>query len=129
MPVWWNGRHARLKIECPSGRAGSSPATGTNFMDKKELVTIDANGTFPKAVDKKSVPLSMLLACHFFTFYDDGTYLNHKETRVRTWKIEGGILHWKLNKSWGAFDKRNNDEWVKILSHASAERALFDNDI
>lgn len=31
MPVWWNGRHARLKIECPSGRTGSSPVTGTNL--------------------------------------------------------------------------------------------------
>lgn len=29
MPVWWNGRHARLKSGCPVGRAGSSPATGT----------------------------------------------------------------------------------------------------
>lgn len=29
LPVWWNGRHARLKSGCPVGRAGSSPATGT----------------------------------------------------------------------------------------------------
>ena len=29
LPVWWNGRHARLKSGCPVGRAGSTPATGT----------------------------------------------------------------------------------------------------
>ena len=29
MPLWWNGRHSRLKICCPYGRAGSSPASGT----------------------------------------------------------------------------------------------------
>ena len=28
-PVWWNGRHARLKSGCPVGRVGSSPTTGT----------------------------------------------------------------------------------------------------
>ena len=28
-PVWWNGRHARLKSGCPVGRASSSLATGT----------------------------------------------------------------------------------------------------
>jgi hypothetical protein len=26
------GRHARLKILCPSGRAGSSPARGTTYL-------------------------------------------------------------------------------------------------
>ena len=29
LPVWWNGRHARLKSGCPVGRASSSLATGT----------------------------------------------------------------------------------------------------
>ena len=29
MPKCWNGRHNRLKICCPQGRAGSSPALGT----------------------------------------------------------------------------------------------------
>ena len=28
-PAWWNGRHKRLKISGPEGRAGSSPAAGT----------------------------------------------------------------------------------------------------
>ena len=28
-PGWWNGRHGGLKILCPQGRAGSSPAPGT----------------------------------------------------------------------------------------------------
>lgn len=35
MPVWWNGRHARLKSGCPVGRAGSSPATGTRGRQKR----------------------------------------------------------------------------------------------
>ena len=29
MPAWWNGRHKRLKISGPEGRAGSIPAAGT----------------------------------------------------------------------------------------------------
>ena len=29
LPAWWNGRHKRLKISGPEGRAGSSPAAGT----------------------------------------------------------------------------------------------------
>ncbi len=28
-PGWWNGRHGALKMLCPQGRAGSSPALGT----------------------------------------------------------------------------------------------------
>ena len=36
MPVWWNGRHHRLKICCPKGRAGSSPATGTICLGSSE---------------------------------------------------------------------------------------------
>ena len=35
MPVWWNGRHARLKSGCPVGRASSSPATGTRGRQKR----------------------------------------------------------------------------------------------
>jgi hypothetical protein len=30
VPVWRNGRRTGLKILGPQGRAGSSPATGTN---------------------------------------------------------------------------------------------------
>jgi hypothetical protein len=33
-PVWWNGRHDRLKICCQRWRAGSSPATGTKYEKK-----------------------------------------------------------------------------------------------
>lgn len=33
------GRHARLKILCPSGRAGSSPARGTRY--KRMQYTIE----------------------------------------------------------------------------------------
>ena len=33
-PVWWNGRHDRLKICCQRWRAGSSPATGTKYVKK-----------------------------------------------------------------------------------------------
>src|SRR4051812_49194789 len=29
LPGWWNGRHGALKMLCPKGRAGSSPALGT----------------------------------------------------------------------------------------------------
>ena len=40
MPGWWNGRHRRLKISRSIGRAGSSPASGTNagvsIMDNTE---------------------------------------------------------------------------------------------
>src|SRR5579859_4193877 len=32
VPQWWNGRRGRLKICCPRGRAGSSPAWGTNYL-------------------------------------------------------------------------------------------------
>jgi hypothetical protein len=32
MPGWRNGRRARLKICCPRGRAGSSPALGTSKL-------------------------------------------------------------------------------------------------
>lgn len=31
-PAWWNGRHKRLKISGPEGRAGSSPAAGTKVI-------------------------------------------------------------------------------------------------
>ena len=30
MPGWRNGRRCGLKIRCPKGRAGSTPALGTN---------------------------------------------------------------------------------------------------
>ena len=36
MPVWWNGRHARLKSGCPVGRASSSLATGTGGNETVE---------------------------------------------------------------------------------------------
>ena len=36
MPVWWNGRHARLKSGCPVGRASSSLATGTRGSETVE---------------------------------------------------------------------------------------------
>ncbi len=31
-PGWWNGRHGGFKILCPNGRAGSSPAPGTQLL-------------------------------------------------------------------------------------------------
>lgn len=31
VPEWRNGRRERLKTAWPKGRAGSSPASGTNF--------------------------------------------------------------------------------------------------
>lgn len=31
MGEWWNGRHRRLKISCSDERAGSTPASATNF--------------------------------------------------------------------------------------------------
>ena len=34
LPGWWNGRHKGLKIPWPQGRAGSSPAPGTNNLQK-----------------------------------------------------------------------------------------------
>ena len=33
MPLWCNGSHNRLKICCSLERAGSSPASGTTFMN------------------------------------------------------------------------------------------------
>ncbi len=43
LPLWGNGRPARLKIWCPKGRAGSSPVSGTNqtldiFINMKSLI-------------------------------------------------------------------------------------------
>ena len=38
MPGWRNGRRCGLKIRCPKGRAGSTPALGTNFIFKNLLV-------------------------------------------------------------------------------------------
>ena len=38
MPAWWNGRHRRLKISWPKGRAGSSPAAGTTEKHGKTLL-------------------------------------------------------------------------------------------
>ena len=32
LPLWWNGRHGRLKICCPQGREGSSPSEGTRLI-------------------------------------------------------------------------------------------------
>ncbi len=29
VPLWWNGRHKRLKISSLYGRTGSSPVSGT----------------------------------------------------------------------------------------------------
>lgn len=34
--AWWNGRHRRLKIFRPQGRAGSSPAARTNQINVRE---------------------------------------------------------------------------------------------
>ena len=46
MPGWWNGRHRGLKIPCPQGRAGSTPALGTKFENyardlKMRAYTVD----------------------------------------------------------------------------------------
>ena len=41
MPAWWNGRHWRLKISWPYGRAGSSPAAGTTFDPEKHRPDAD----------------------------------------------------------------------------------------
>ena len=40
MPRWWNGRHAGLRSQCPKGRAGSSPALGTNECRSDEMVDV-----------------------------------------------------------------------------------------
>ena len=40
MPAWWNGRHKRLKISGPEGRAGSSPAAGTSLYEIRSLRTL-----------------------------------------------------------------------------------------
>ena len=34
VPEWRNGRRERLKTACLKGRAGSSPASGTNSVQK-----------------------------------------------------------------------------------------------
>lgn len=33
MPEWRNGRRAGLKIQCPQGRVGSSPTSGTHVKE------------------------------------------------------------------------------------------------
>ena len=33
VPGWRNGRRYGLKIRCPQGRAGSTPALGTNYFN------------------------------------------------------------------------------------------------
>ena len=40
MPLWWNGRHSRLKICCLHKRAGSSPASGTTYVLVTELAYV-----------------------------------------------------------------------------------------
>ena len=37
MPLWWNGRHSRLKICCLHERAGSSPASGTTLCPRNRI--------------------------------------------------------------------------------------------
>ena len=54
MPVWWNGRHARLKSGCPVGRAGSSLATGTGGSETVEQGRVGACC----GVAKAKLPLS-----------------------------------------------------------------------
>ena len=38
MPLWWNGRHDRLKIYCMQVRGGSSPFEGTKKISGCSLV-------------------------------------------------------------------------------------------
>lgn len=41
MPLWWNGRHDRLKIYYLRGCAGSSPAKGIfNFLLLKQSILL-----------------------------------------------------------------------------------------
>ena len=48
-PVWWNGRHRRLKISRQQCRTGSSPVTGTiryNFISRSRAVG-SSSGSYP----------------------------------------------------------------------------------
>lgn len=96
---------------------------------KKELLTIDCRAYPPKVVDRTLIPLSLLMSGLFFTFYDDGSYLNLRESRVRTWKIENNTLYFKVkdrDKGWQVFSKVHNEVLVKIFNDVAAEKALFD---
>ena len=46
-PAWWNGRHRGFKNPGPKGRAGSSPAAGTNSdaAPRKDVVCEVKDGT------------------------------------------------------------------------------------
>src|SRR5687767_2181855 len=60
MPGWWNGRHHGLKIHCPQGRAGSSPAPGTlGFRTNKSI-----EHGYILASGHRHVPLIASLADH-----------------------------------------------------------------
>src|SRR6056297_732511 len=47
--AWWNGRHRRLKISRPQGRAGSNPAAGTTLL-ANSLVSLHIL-TYTRSVD------------------------------------------------------------------------------
>jgi hypothetical protein len=40
MPEWRNGRRAGFKIQCPQGREGSTPSSGTEFSSGREVLDV-----------------------------------------------------------------------------------------
>src|SRR5699024_3409096 len=59
-PGWRNGRRGALKMRCPRGRAGSSPAPGTDIAAPPECQDDHAGG----ALRRRSVRLGQRLVDH-----------------------------------------------------------------
>ena len=78
MPGWRNGRRCGLKIRCPQGRAGSTPALGT---------TIESNSYGQRVNDHELARFGILCAYNVPDFVADCltivTYCHLVDTRIR----------------------------------------------
>ena len=75
MPGWRNGRRCGLKIRCPKGRAGSTPALGTNinllllqqrvlFLEIDPCPVLHAP-SFENCINRGVTPFPCFLLCLF----------------------------------------------------------------
>ena len=89
MPGWRNGRRCGLKIRCPKGRAGSTPALGTNinllllqqrvlFLEIDPCPVLHAP-SFEKLYQPRGHPISMLSFVPFCGFTDSSRVIRGQQ--------------------------------------------------
>jgi hypothetical protein len=96
MPGWRNGRRCGLKIRCPKGRAGSTPALGTTIKSKAYKVGLSFYGhVISVPIGAPPLPVTTSSSSQLFTSLREGTLFNILSTMFGgSWWYEGKMFHW-----------------------------------